>query len=84
MTIRPKWPMHLLIEHRGFRGIQKSHKNPKLRLFWIKYFANEIVRLYQGVDGRVEGTETIFFLSHNSIPEKRRKEVIYGWIVADY
>ena len=32
-------------------------KKPKIRPVCMKSFTNEIVRLYQGVDGRVEVTE---------------------------
>ena len=36
-------------------------KNLKHRPDWIKPFTNEIGRLYQGVGGRVEGRNTMFF-----------------------
>ena len=33
----------------------------RLGQVWIKYFANEICRIAQGVVVRVEGTDTMFF-----------------------
>ena len=36
-------------------------KNTKLRLVWIRFFANEIDRPSQRVGGRVEGTDTFFY-----------------------
>ena len=39
---------------------RKFIKKPKLRPFGIKYFANGIGRISQGVGGRAEGTDTMF------------------------
>ena len=39
---------------------RKLIKTPKLRPVWIKSFANDIVRLAQGVGDRVEVTDTMF------------------------
>ena len=46
-------------------------KNTNHRPVWVKYFANDMDLLYQGVGVRVEGTNTMFYLPHNNIPENR-------------
>ena len=45
--------------------------------------SNEIRRLTQG-NSRVQGTNTMFFITYNSIPQNRRKDVTYARIVVDY
>ena len=59
-------------------------KTPKHIPVWIKYFFNEIGRLAQAVNGRLEGIDTIFFLPHNNIPKNKWKDVTYGQIVVDH
>ena len=63
---------------------RQMNKIPKLRPFWIKYFVNEMGSLSQGVGIRVEGKETIYFLTHNNIPENRKIYIAYGRIFVDY
>ena len=44
-----------------------------------KISANEFGRLAQGLkDGRVKGTNTIFFISKDKVPKDRAKDVTYG------
>ena len=60
-------------------------KNPKHRPDWIKSFANEIGRLYQGVGGRVEGTDTIFFCTTTIYMKTEGNMLHMGgllWIIA--
>jgi hypothetical protein len=45
----------------------KSHR--------AKCAANEIGRLAQGMLGRVEGTNTFFFIDYEQIPQDRRKDI---------
>ncbi len=45
---------------------------------------NEIGRLAQGMPGHVEGTNTIFFITKDQIPQNRFRDVTYGKFVVDY
>jgi hypothetical protein len=38
----------------------------------------------QGIGGRVQGTNTVYFRTYRDIPEDRRGDVTYGRIVVDY
>ena len=46
--------------------------NPKTRKIWQQAFGNELGRLAQEMPGRVEGTNTIFFIRKSDIPADRR------------
>ena len=39
--------------------------NPKYRKVWQTSYGNEVGQLAQGMPGRVEGTDTIFFIHKN-------------------
>ena len=56
---------------------------PKYREAWSISFGNKIGRLAQGMPGRVEGTNTIFFIPKASVPVDRWKDVTYGRIVCN-
>jgi hypothetical protein len=56
-------------------------KSPKHREKWIHSFANEFGRLSQGVGDRITGTNTIFFIGHDKIPDDHRKDVTYGRMI---
>ena len=45
--------------------------------------SNELGCLTQG-NGRVSGTNTMFFIPYEDIPHDRRKDVTYAKIVVDY
>ena len=45
--------------------------HPKLGEQWQTSCANEFGRLSQGIGGRVKGTNTIFFIRKEDIPEER-------------
>ena len=47
-------------------------------------FANELVRLAQGVGRRLQVTDLIFFVAYNKIPPDRWKDGTYIRIVCDY
>ena len=66
-----------LLEYRQLRA------NPKYKATWGKSFGNEIGRLAQGMPGRVEGTNTIFFIHKKQVPSNRWQDVTYGRIVCD-
>ena len=42
--------------------------NPKYRKLWQSSYGDEIGRLAQGMPGRVEGTDTIFFIKKKDVP----------------
>jgi hypothetical protein len=48
---------------------------------WNKAAANEFGRLAQGVGGRMEGSNTIFFIPRSAFP--KRKVITYGRFVVD-
>eukprot|EP00957_Ditylum_brightwellii_P052689 3994206-Ditylum_brightwellii.AAC.1 len=51
---------------------------------WKRSFANELGRLAQGVAKWEKGTNTIFFIPYEEVPEDRRKDVTYRRIICDY
>ena len=59
-------------------------KRPEYREVWGKSYGNEIGRLAQGMKGRVEGTNTMFFINKHEVPQERFKDCTYGRIVYDY
>ena len=58
-------------------------KRDEYRVIWGKAMGNEIIRLAQGLKGRVEGTNTIYFINKNQVPQDRWKDVTYGRICAN-
>ena len=52
--------------------------NPKYKGTWQQSAANEFGRLAHGVGGRYKGTNTIFFIHKNQVPNDRIKDVTYG------
>ena len=56
----------------------------KFRKVWTNAFTKELGCLTQGIDGKVEGTDTMFFLPYEDIPKDRCTNVTYGKIVVDY
>ena len=46
-------------------------------------FGGEIGRLAQGIPNRVEGTDTMFYINENEIPNNRQRNVMYGRIVCN-
>ena len=57
--------------------------SPRYRDVWEKSFGNEIGRPAQVMPGRVDGTNTLFFIDEEKIPRDRRKDVTYGRVVCD-
>jgi hypothetical protein len=64
-----------------YRHLLKSPKHCKA---WTTSFANELGWLAQGVGGRQQGTNTVYYIRHDQVPEDRRKDVTYGRICVDY
>ena len=58
-------------------------KRPKYKDDWGYSFGNEIGRLAQGMPGRVEGTNTIFFINRDDVPPDRWKDVTYAQIACN-
>ena len=59
-------------------------KMEKYRKIWSLSFAKELDRLAQGKANHAQGTNTIFFIDKNEIPNERKGDVTYGRIVVDY
>jgi hypothetical protein len=57
--------------------------NPKHRGIWSTSAANKFSRLAQGVGGRVNPTNTIFFISKDQVSKDRMKDVAYGSFSCD-
>jgi hypothetical protein len=57
-------------------------RDPKHKDIWTKAGANEFGRLAQGVGGRIDGTNTIFFVHKHEIPQDRLKDITYIKFVA--
>jgi len=57
-------------------------RDPKYKETWSQSAANEFGRLTQGVGGRFNGTNRIFFIHKNQVPHERMKDVTYGSLVA--
>jgi hypothetical protein len=54
-------------------------RSPKHQTIWNKSSANKFGRLAQGLpDGRVIGTNTIFFIHRDLVPKDRLKDVTYA------
>ena len=58
-------------------------QKPKLREQWGYSFGNKIGRLAQGMSGRNTGTNTIYFINKNEIPENRWKHITNSRIVCN-
>ena len=58
-------------------------RDPKHKTIWNTSSANEFGRLAQGVGGRVNPTNTIFFIPYHQVPIDRRKDVTYGSFSCD-
>ena len=53
-------------------------KRPKYKDDWSYSFGNEVGRLYQGMPGQNDGTNTMFFTEKDEVPSDRKKDVTYG------
>ena len=57
--------------------------HPKYREIWMHSSANEFGRLAQGVGGRIQGTNTIFFIHKYQVPVDRLGDVTYAKFVVE-
>ena len=58
-------------------------KHPDYRKPWLVSSANEFGRLAQGVGGRVNGTNTIFFINKHEVPNDRFRDTTYAKFVCN-
>ncbi len=54
--------------------------NPKTRATWTDSYGNELGWLAQGMPGQVTGTDTIFFIPKDKVPQASAKDITYGLI----
>jgi len=57
--------------------------HPKYREIWMHSSANEFGRLAQGIGGRIQGTNTIFFIHKYQVPVDRLGDVMYAKFVVE-
>ena len=58
-------------------------KRPEYKNEWGLQYGNEVGRLAQGIPGRVEGTDTMFFVHKKEIPVERLRDATYAQVVCD-
>ncbi len=66
-----------------YLNYQQLIRNPKHREIWSTSAANKFGRLAQGVGGRVNPTNTIFFIRKDQVVKDRMKDVTYGSFSCD-
>ena len=59
-------------------------KNPRYCQLYATSYSKELGRLTQGMPGKAEGTNTIYFIDKSDIPAEQRKDVTYGRVVVAY
>ena len=88
-----KFPLAMLCEIAGAvldpetgKLLEYRHltKKPQFKEVWSKTGSKEIGRLAQGVPGVVDGTNTIFFIDYDQIPNDRSKDVTYTRICVNF
>jgi hypothetical protein len=62
---------------------QQLITHPKYHKVWMHSSTNEFGRLAQGVGGQIQGTNTIFFIHKNQIPDDKWKDVTYAKFVCE-
>lgn len=58
--------------------------NTTTKHVWENSFCNEIGRLTKGYKNKVTGTETMYFINFQEIPQNSKQYITYGRIVVDY
>ena len=59
-------------------------KNPKQFQLYATSYNKELNRLAQGIPGKAEGTNTIFFIDKAYVPDEQWKDVTYIRVVVAY
>jgi hypothetical protein len=54
--------------------------NPKTRATWTHSYGNKLGQLAQGMPGQMTGTDTIFFIPKDTVPQARATDVTYSLI----
>ena len=75
--------LYAVLEGDKMLNYRQLINHPKLGEQWQTSSANEFGRLAQGIGGRVKGTNTIFFIRKEDIPEERMKDITYGKFVCN-
>ena len=75
--------LYAVLEGDKMLNYRQLINHPKLGEQWQTSSANEFGRLAQGIGGRVKGTNTIFFIKKEDIPEERMKDITYGKFVCN-
>ena len=57
--------------------------HPKYKEVWFHSSSNEFGRLAQGVGGRIQGTNTIFFIHKHQVLANRWKDIMYAKFVCE-
>ena len=80
-----KHGVNSIVDEESGKSLEYRHliQHPKHKQVWSKSMSNELGRLTQG-NGRVGGTNTMYFIPYEDIPHDRRKDVTYARIVVDY
>jgi hypothetical protein len=65
----------------NYLNYRQLMRDPNHAKVWSESSANEFGQLAQGVEGRVTGTNTIFFIQKDHVPINRRIDVTYGSFV---
>ena len=95
LTPSHRYPLRSLSQTHHINAITSAEGNqmeyrhlitdPSTKQIWENSFCNEVGRLAQGRKATgLPGTNTLFFISYDDIPEDRRKDVTYARIVVDY
>ena len=75
--------LYAVLEGDRMLNYRQLISHPKLGEQWQTSSANEFGRLAQGIGGRIKGTNTIFFIKKEDIPEERMKDITYGKFVCN-
>ena len=75
--------LYAVLEGDKMLNYRQLINHPKLGEQWQTSSANEFGRLAQGIGGRVKGTNTIFFIRKEDIPEEIMKDITYGKFVCN-
>ena len=59
-------------------------QNPKYRQLYATFYSKELGSLVQGMPGKAEGTNTIYFIDKADIPAEQWEDVTYGRVVVAY
>ena len=84
-----RFPMEIIntvLDEEKVKLMEYRHlmKSPNYCRLYGTSYGKELVKIAQGMPGRVEGTDTIFFINKYNVPTTRCKYVTYVRIVVNY